>query len=81
MACSPPTISGSAYYIDRCPVIQETLSDITFVYHVLCSKQIINREQIKVCALVVDCFSDQGVCRIRCCAILHRSAIMPLTVV
>jgi len=34
-------------------------------------------EQTRVRAAVIDCFSDPGLRRLRCCTVLHRSEFMP----
>jgi len=33
-------------------------------------------ERIRVRAVVVQCFSDPGLRRIRCCRVLHRSEVI-----
>jgi len=54
----------------------KSLYDITFARRFLCGKQMTACEQIRLRAVVVHCFSDSGLRRIRCCTVLHGSEVM-----
>jgi len=55
------------------------LYDETFACRFLRDKQMTACEQTRVCAEVVDCYSDAGLCRIQCCAVLHCNEAMSFT--
>ena len=55
---------------------EKTIYGITFACRFFHGKQVTAYEQIRVHAMVVDCFIDPGLCRIHCCMVLHYSEVI-----
>jgi len=75
----PPTTWGSTLsFRPPCNRSDKVVYDLTFAHSFLRGKlmTVTACDETRVLAVVVDCFRDPGLRRIRCCTVLHRSEVI-----